>query len=492
MSVARDNLNGRITEKTLGNLKEIISYSNFGEVSERNYTQNNISIYKETYTRDKLGRITTKVIYKNNNTNTYAYEYDLRGRLHKVYLNSQLKNTYTYDANGNRLSKTSSNGDTYAAQYDQQDRITEFTLNSTTTTFTRNQDSTQINEVRPNESITYLLSRLSPLKRIIRTSSINGNFSTNYEYDAELRRNMRAYTNSSGVFTRLYYFYDETGRMKATFSFGNDIKTSYVYAAGSHSPDYMVRNIEGNETTYMIIKDQVGSILQLVDQNGNVAQDIEYDEFGVMLVNSNPDFQPLGFASGLYDPDTKLTRFGVRDYNPNVGRWVQRDPIKFQGGTTNLYEYVGNDPVNYVDPTGLATNLICRSVGGSGGSAGGMHCYLRITPESGSSLGTKPITLSLLTPDMRVGNKYINAPEDSGSGSFSQAVNNGRCNTPSGQDRIDKAILASFYNQPNGTPYNPIPNSFQTGTNSNTFIHNVLKGAGLDVIPNAPTGAIGW
>ena len=114
----------------------------------------------------------------------------------------------------------------------------------------------------------------------------------------------------------------------------------------------MNRDVAGTVTTYFIVKDQLGSILQLVDQNGNVAQDIEYDEFGNMTLNSNPNFQPLGFAAGIYDPDTKLTRFGVRDYNPNVGRWVQRDPIKFQGGDTNLYAYVGNDPVNFIDPSG--------------------------------------------------------------------------------------------------------------------------------------------
>ena len=94
-----------------------------------------------------------------------------------------------------------------------------------------------------------------------------------------------------------------------------------------------------------------------------------------MISNSNPEFQALGFASGLYDPDTKLTRFGVRDYNPNVGRWLQRDPIKFQGGDTNLYAYVGNDPVNYVDPTGLWAIQLGFNFSGfiftGGGSFGG-------------------------------------------------------------------------------------------------------------------------
>ena len=64
---------------------------------------------------------------------------------------------------------------------------------------------------------------------------------------------------------------------------------------------------------------------------------------------------PHGFAGGLLDVDTGLLRFGARDYDPSVGRWTAKDPILFNGGQANLWVYVGNDPVNFVDPAGLSS-----------------------------------------------------------------------------------------------------------------------------------------
>ena len=86
--------------------------------------------------------------------------------------------------------------------------------------------------------------------------------------------------------------------------------------------------------------------------NNSIAQEIDYDEYGVILSDSNPGFQPFGFAGGLTDQHTNLVRFGARDYMAAVGRWTSKDPIGFDGGSPNLYGYVVNDPINLIDITG--------------------------------------------------------------------------------------------------------------------------------------------
>ena len=106
--------------------------------------------------------------------------------------------------------------------------------------------------------------------------------------------------------------------------------------------------------TYRLLCDGLGSVRLVVDAStGEVAQRLDYDEYGRVLQDSNPGFQPFGFAGGLYDPATGLVRFGARDYDPATGRFTAPDPLLFGGGDTNLYNYVLCDPVNFVDPSGL-------------------------------------------------------------------------------------------------------------------------------------------
>jgi len=71
------------------------------------------------------------------------------------------------------------------------------------------------------------------------------------------------------------------------------------------------------------------------------------------LYDLNPGFVPFAFAGGIYDKDTGLVRFGLRDYDPEVGRWTSKDPILFDSGDSNIYMYVKNDPINWIDFLGL-------------------------------------------------------------------------------------------------------------------------------------------
>jgi len=145
-----------------------------------------------------------------------------------------------------------------------------------------------------------------------------------------------------------------------------NLVSRFVYASKGNVPDYLVKG----GGTYRIVSDHLGSPRLVIDiASGAIVQRMDYDEFGQVITDTNPGFQPFGFAGGLYDRDTKLVRFGARDYDAEVGRWTAKDPILFAGGDTNLYGYVVNDPVNLVDPAGFAVFGI--GVNSSVASAGG-------------------------------------------------------------------------------------------------------------------------
>ena len=114
-------------------------------------------------------------------------------------------------------------------------------------------------------------------------------------------------------------------------------------------PDYLVNG----GVTYRIVSDHLSSPRLVVNTtDGTIIQRMDYDEFGRVILDTNPGFQPFGFAGGLYDRDTKLVRFGARDYDAEAARWMAKDPIRFAAGDPNFYGYVFGDPINGKDPSG--------------------------------------------------------------------------------------------------------------------------------------------
>jgi len=118
-----------------------------------------------------------------------------------------------------------------------------------------------------------------------------------------------------------------------------------------YGPGYIVKG-----DTYRVITNHLGSVKLIVNAaTGEIVLSNTYDEWGNLTDQTgNAEWleYDFTFAGGLYDADTKLVRFGARDYNPEIGRWTAKDPIGFGGGQSNFYEYCLNDPVNAVDPDG--------------------------------------------------------------------------------------------------------------------------------------------
>jgi RHS repeat-associated protein len=111
------------------------------------------------------------------------------------------------------------------------------------------------------------------------------------------------------------------------------VTTEFVYANGVNVPDAI---LTGGKT-YALLRDHLGSVRLVVDvQTGTIAQELAYDAFGQVTEDTNPDFQPFGFAGGLYDAETGLVHFGAREYDARIGRWISKDPIGFRGRQSSL------------------------------------------------------------------------------------------------------------------------------------------------------------
>ena len=136
--------------------------------------------------------------------------------------------------------------------------------------------------------------------------------------------------------------------------------SQFVYATHINVPDYIIKG----GVTYRIITDHLGSLRFVIDvSTGTIAQRMDYDDWGNVLVNTAPDFTPFGFAGGMYDRQTKLVRFGARDYDAEVGRWTAKDPIGFGGADANIYCYLFNEPLNNIDANGLGGGCCKQSWG---------------------------------------------------------------------------------------------------------------------------------
>lgn len=351
LTLTLDNATGFVTATTLEDVSDTYAYNDFGGLTEYGSAFGGTEFYAAAYTRDDLGRVAQKEESRHAAaTDTFVYSYDDNGRLAGVSKNGPSTHTFGYDLNDNRISYTGPGGASVSATYDDQDRL----LSYGSTTFTYRADGSLASKTDGADTTVYSYDELGNLVAV----TLPDDTDIAYLIDG---RNRRIGKKVDGILVKGFLYRNSTNPIAELDGTGS-IVSLFVYGTKSNVPDYMVRGGQ----TYRIISDHLGSPLMVVNaDSGDIVQEIEYGPFGTpTFISGDPEFQPFGFAGGLYDIHTGLVRFGVRDYDPEAGRFTAKDPILFAGGTVNLYAYVGNDPLNLVDPSGMGGSDDCDDEGG--------------------------------------------------------------------------------------------------------------------------------
>lgn len=346
-------INGTRMTSGASTISDAYSYNAHGELSSYVAKQNEQTVYSYELSYDLLGRIFKKVETVKGASKIFDYLYDSRNRLSEVKQNGVIISKYNYDGNNNRSSGIVS-GQNISASYDSQDRLVIYNADSFQHTLNgellskRNNVSNQITPVAFNS-----FGQMTSVKV--------GSLAVEYHYDGEGRRVLNFL---NGKMKSLYIYKDQI-RLAGIAGPDGLVHQQFGYSTKFQVPDIII--MKG--ATYRIISDNLGSVRLVIRvKDGSIVQEMLHDEFGKVVKDTNPGFQPFGFAGGLYDQSSNLIQFGARWYNPEVGRWISKDPIKFGGGN-NFYEYASSDPINFIDIDGHKP--FAPSIGEGGLSAGG-------------------------------------------------------------------------------------------------------------------------
>ena len=207
--------------------------------------------------------------------------------------------------------------------------------------------------------------------RRMATSMTVGNqpgYTTSFSYDANGYRIKKA--NRGG--TKIYLLEGE--HIESVYDRDYNLQANYLRGA---VVDEIINGFERNDDTGKMENrtfhhDQVNSVVAVSDHNGKAVQEHSYGPFGETFDSSGTSQNTMKYTGREQDDETGLYYYRARYYDPELGRFISEDPIGFKGGI-NFYAYVGNNPLNYRDPTGhyaLADDAAAVAIGALVGVTG--------------------------------------------------------------------------------------------------------------------------
>jgi len=201
-----------------------------------------------------------------------------------------------------------------------------------------------------------------------------------YAYDGLGRRSKKTVSGTS-----TYFHYDRQGNLIAETSSDGTPLRDFFYQDGKR----VAMRVYGLQAgMYYFINDHLDTPRKLIDESGQVVWQAAYLPFGKAQVLTETVVNNFRFPGQYYDEETGLHYNYHRYYDPKLGRYLRADPIGLDG-EINLYAYVGGNPVNRIDPEGLAACFFNAFKAGCVkfvGCSSAQRKKFRVIPESGKSM----------------------------------------------------------------------------------------------------------
>jgi RHS repeat-associated protein len=287
-----------------------------------------------TYTYDAAGNRKTRTDQRTSTTLTYGY--DNIYQLLSAKQGTTTKETYTYDRVGNRLSSLG---------------VTPYVNNTSNeltsipgTTYTYDNNGNMATKTDATGVTTYTWDYEN---RLVAVALPGAGGSVAYKYDPFGRRVQKAFTQGSTT-TTTNYIYDGMNVLEEVDNSGSVLAR---YTQGN-TADEPLMEVRAGATSYYEA-DGLGSVTSLSTTAGALANTYIFDSYGRLTASTGTVVNPFQYTGREWDVETGAYYNRNRYYDPTRGRFFSEDPLGFMGGP-NFYDYVNNEPTSFTDPLGLS------------------------------------------------------------------------------------------------------------------------------------------